>query len=175
MNLLDSMSAALSRGTNVADRAAKNLKYEVRLREITRERQSLAAQLGASLYEDTKDDPDMRAGRERLYDGIAALDIEREQVRAQIANLAEQAQTEAQQSPLCPFCGSRVAGDHLFCSGCGRSIDDIRAAWFAQAAAAEPAPTPAASAPEGGAPTADAPTTADPIEVEATIVDNPRA
>lgn len=179
MNLLDSMSAALNRGTNVADRAAKNLKYEVRLREITRERQNLAAQLGASWYEATKDDPAARVGREQLYDGIAALDVEREQVRAQIAELAERAQAEAQQSSLCPFCGARVAGDHLFCSGCGRSIDDVRAAWAARAAAAEPAASPApepaaATTANNDAAAAGAPAP-EPIEVEATIVDDPRA
>lgn len=79
-------------------------------------RQALAAQLGASLYDATKDDPTFRAGREAIYDGIAAIDAERAGYQAEIDRIEAEAQAAAVRY-TCPFCGSSVAVSDLFCSG----------------------------------------------------------
>lgn len=60
-----------------ANRTGNTIKLKAQMSEAMKRRQTLAAQLGASLYEATKDDPELRAGREAIYDGIAAIDAER--------------------------------------------------------------------------------------------------
>ncbi|MDO4537436.1 MAG: hypothetical protein Q4B54_04685, partial [Coriobacteriales bacterium] len=58
-----------------------------RLRELSRIRSGFATHLGSSLYEATKDDEELRWGRESLYDGIAMCDEERERVLKAIAEI----------------------------------------------------------------------------------------
>ena len=58
-----------------------------RISELARIRQGFAAHLGSSLYEVTKDDENLRWGRESLYDGIALCDRERERLLERIAEL----------------------------------------------------------------------------------------
>ena len=137
MGFFDSVQQAMGRGGAAAGRAARTMKINVRLDEITKERQRLAAQLGASLYEATREDPAMRAGREALYDGIAALDAERDQRKAELEVIKAEAAAdeEAAQTWVCPKCGAKVGATDLFCSGCGTSIEEIRAGAAAQAAA----------------------------------------
>lgn len=117
--------------------------------DALKRRQGLAAQLGASLYEITKDNAELRQGREGLFDGIAAIDGERARLQAEIDQLEAEsaAQAQAAQTLTCPFCGTRVSATDLFCSGCGKPMADIQAA---------PAPVDM-PAPES-APTADGPT-----------------
>lgn len=55
--------------------------------DALKRRQGLAAQLGASLYEITKDNAELRQGREGLFDGIAAIDGERARLQAEIDQL----------------------------------------------------------------------------------------
>lgn len=70
----------------------------------------------------------------------------------------------AAQFYACPFCGSRVAATDMFCSGCGKSAAEIRAAIAAQQQAyAQPAfalggqpvdAVPGVAVPAAGAPAA---------------------
>lgn len=157
MGFLDSVQSSLNRGVAAAGRATSTMQLRSQLNELTKRRQGLAAQLGASLYEVTKDDPALRAGREPLYDGIAACDQERAQCQAQIDQLEAEAAaaTAAAQYYVCPFCGSHVAATDLFCSGCGKPMAEILGALSAQQqAAAAPAPAAVAGAtcPSCGAP-----------------------
>lgn len=128
MGFLDSIQGTFNRGTAAAGRATRAMRLNQRVNEINRERQKLAAQLGASLYEATKDNPDLRAGREALYDGIASLDAEREKTQEEIAAVeAEAAAAEAaSQTYTCTRCGATVSAGDLFCSGCGASVEDIK-------------------------------------------------
>ena len=113
--------------------------------------------MGASLYDVTKDDANLRAGREALYDGIAACDAERAQCQTEIERLEAEsaAATAANSYYVCPFCGSHVVTTDLFCSGCGKPMAEITAALSAQqqAPAAPVAPVSGAAAcPQCGAP-----------------------
>ena len=60
-----------------------------RIGELARIRQGFAIHLGSSLYEATKDDENLRWGRESLYDGIAMCDNERERLLGRIAELQQ--------------------------------------------------------------------------------------
>lgn len=130
MGFMDNVTSAVNRGTAAAGRSADKIKINARVSEIVKRRQSLAAQLGASLYEATKDDPALRAGREALYDGIASCDAERAECERQLAALEAAAAAEAQAAATftCAVCGARMGGGDLFCSGCGTPAEKARAA-----------------------------------------------
>lgn len=74
MGFLDDVQASLNRGVAGANRGVESMKLKSQLNDANKRRSQLAAQLGASLYEATKDDESFRAGREQLYDGIAQID-----------------------------------------------------------------------------------------------------
>lgn len=134
MGLFDSVTSAVNRGTESAGRAAEKVKINNKLNEITKRRQQLTSQLGASLYLATKDDPAMREGREGLYNAIATCDLEREQCQQRLGQL--ELMNEAVESFRCVVCGAKMTGSDLFCSGCGTTADQAR---------------PAMAAPMGGA------------------------
>lgn len=148
MGLLDDISATLNRGTEAAGRTARTMKLKSQIADITRRRQSLAAQLGASLYEVTRDDPSLREGREELYDAIAAVDDERAACEAEIERLEAEsaAAAEAARTIECTNCHARVSMTDRFCSGCGKPVDEIKA----ELRAAEERAAEAAAANAGG-------------------------
>ena len=141
MGFLDNVTSAVNRGTAAAGRGADKIKLNARIGELNRQRQNLAAQLGASLYEATRGDAALTAGREALYDGIARIDAEREECQRQIAAIDEQAAAAATAATgfACAVCGAHMTGADLFCAGCGTPAERARA----QAPAA---PAPAAAA-----------------------------
>lgn len=128
MGFLDSVSATFNKSADAASRTAKTLKLRGQIAETTKRRQSLAAQLGASLYEFTKDDPAFRAGREEIYDGIAACDEERAACQAEIDEIeaAAAAASESARMIECTNCHARVAAGDRFCSGCGKPVEEIK-------------------------------------------------
>lgn len=98
-----SPNAAASTG-----RATTTLQLRGRIEDALKRRQQLVAQLGASLYEVTRDSSELRAGREPLYDGIARRDAERTQCEAWIAQLeVEDAAAAPVPAPVAP------AGAHV--------------------------------------------------------------
>ena len=157
MGFLDSLQSSVNRGMAATGRATSTMKLKAQMSEALKRRQALAAQLGASLYDVTKDDANLRAGREALYDGIAACDAERAQCQVEIERLEAEsaAATAANSYYVCPFCGSHVVTTDLFCSGCGKPMAEITAALSAQqqAPAAPVAPVSGSAAcPQCGAP-----------------------
>jgi rubrerythrin len=143
MGFLDNVANSLNRGVNTVSRSGKTAQLSLQMADLMRQRQNLAAQLGASLYEQTRNDPALTAGREALYDGIAEIDAQRAKLEAQIEQIkAEQAAASAAaQTYRCPKCGSTVAAGDLFCSGCGLPIADVIAGQPQSAPAATPAET----------------------------------
>lgn len=142
MGFLDDIQSSLNKGVAATERAATTVKLKAQLSDFARRRQDLAAQLGASLYEITKDDPELRVGRESLYDAIASLDSQRASVQAQIEELERQAQAEAlaAMTVTCPFCGMQLKREDHFCIGCGKSMAEITAALVPSAPQTPPAP-----------------------------------
>lgn len=138
MGFLDNVTSVVNRGTAAAGRGADKIKLNARISELNKQRQNLAAQLGASLYEATRNDSALRAGREALYDGIARLDAERDVCQSQIRMLEQQANAAASAATgfTCAVCGAHMSGADLFCSGCGTPADKARAAAPASAPSA---------------------------------------
>ena len=130
MGLFDNMSAAVNRGTAAAGRTGRTARLRMQLNDLMRQRNELAARLGSSLYEETRTIPHMRAGREDLYDGIAAIDQQRVEIQDRLDEIEREAQAaqEAARVFCCPRCGTRVLGSQGFCSGCGMPVADIRSA-----------------------------------------------
>lgn len=143
MGFLDNVTSAVNRGTAAAGRGADKIKLNARIGELNKQRQGLAAQLGASLYEATRNDAALVSGREALYEGIARVDAEREECQRQIAAIDEQAAAAATAAAgfACAVCGARMTGADLFCSGCGAPADRARVQAQAQAAPAPAAPS----------------------------------
>uniref|UniRef100_UPI0022E3AB1B zinc ribbon domain-containing protein n=1 Tax=Adlercreutzia equolifaciens TaxID=446660 RepID=UPI0022E3AB1B len=121
MGFLDNVTSAVNRGTAAAGRGADKIKLNARIGELNKQRQGLAPQRGASLYEATRNDTALVSGREALYEGIARVDAEREECQRQIAAIDEQAAAAATAAAgfACAVCGARMTGADLFCSGCG--------------------------------------------------------
>jgi DNA-directed RNA polymerase subunit RPC12/RpoP len=130
MGFLDNVTASVNRGVASAGRTTETLKLKNQLNDINKQRQALAAQLGASLYEATRENVDFRSGREGLYEGIASLDAQREAVNAQIMQLEAQERQQQINARVytCPGCGGRVAETDMFCATCGTPIAQVRAA-----------------------------------------------
>ena len=121
MGFIDNVSSAIDRGTNAAGRKTREIKLNSQMNDVNKRRQGFAAQLGASLYEATKDDPTFREGRETLYDSIAACDEERARIQKELADIKAEAEADsaAAHSFSCVVCGARMTEADLFCSGCG--------------------------------------------------------
>lgn len=126
MGFFDEVSEKFNQGKDSVSRTMSGSKIKSQISDVNKRRQQLAAQLGASLYDVTRDDPTMRAGRESLYDGIAACDAERAQLQAQLASI-EAARVDATVL-VCPRCHSHVMAGDRFCSGCGLPIEEVLAA-----------------------------------------------
>lgn len=129
MGIMDDVTGAMRRGTSAAERTARSTKLKADLREVNKRRQNLAAQLGASLYDATREDAAFREGRGELYRGIAQCDDERDQISRALQALQDAAAAEeaARQSFTCAVCGAQVRGGDLFCSGCGTPAEQARA------------------------------------------------
>lgn len=75
---------------------------KARVEELARIRQGFVTHLGSSLYEATRDMPDLRWGRESLYDGIALCDKERERM-LRLIDEAEKAASTVEPEPVAPI------------------------------------------------------------------------
>ena len=53
--IFDNFQASLNRGVNAVGRSTQTAQLNMQLKDLLKQRQNLAAQLGASLYEITKD------------------------------------------------------------------------------------------------------------------------
>lgn len=129
MGFLDNLSDAFNSAASTTSRGAKMLKLKGRIGEVNNHRSDLAAQLGASLYEATKDLGQYRIGRETLYDGIAECDRQRDQLQMELSKLEAEAATEAQaqRNYACQKCGNVVKDTDTFCSCCGKPVCEIKA------------------------------------------------
>lgn len=135
MDFLDDIKSYGQYGVDSAQRSVQEVRLKRQIGEIARRRKELMAQLGASLYEVTKDNPELRQGREALYDSIAQCDKARELYERQIADL--HAVAPAAPALTCPNCGASVQEGDVFCMNCGQRLEHV--------APAEPAgemPTP---------------------------------
>lgn len=128
MGILDDLTSTFNKGAAAAERGVKTVKLRAQIGDLEKQRQEFCAQLGASLYEVTKDDSSFREGRESLYNGIDSCDAERNTCLRLIEEIEQQAVQDAAACEMltCTVCGSVVNGNDSFCSGCGTSVEQIR-------------------------------------------------
>lgn len=131
MGLFDDIQSSLNRGVAGANRGVETLRLKTQLSDALKRRQQLTAQLGASLYDATKDNPTFRMDREALYDGIAQIDVEREEIQARLDEIDLQAAQAAEAAHAsatleCPFCHARISAGDMFCSACGKPMAEIQ-------------------------------------------------
>lgn len=129
MGFLDNLSDTFNSAASATSRGAKTVKLKSQIGEVNKRRADFAAQLGASLYDATKDYDKFRIGRENLYDGIAECDRQREQLQREVAQLEAEAaaESQSQKTYTCQQCGNTVRDTDAFCSGCGKSVSEIKA------------------------------------------------
>jgi hypothetical protein len=128
MGILDSIQGGINKGADAAGRATKKIQLNAQISDINKQRDRLLAQLGASLFLETRDDPRFRAPREQVYAGIEALDDRRAGVQNELSQLEQQGQVAAaaRMTISCPTCGRSLAANSAFCTGCGTAISAIR-------------------------------------------------
>jgi uncharacterized OB-fold protein len=129
MGILDSIQSGINKGMESTGRATRSLQLKSNLKDAERKRESLCAQLGASLYEETRHNPAFRTSREILYAAIEDVDRNRSTIREEIEQLEHESKAAAQSAMIitCPTCGKTISATDAFCTGCGTNINAIRA------------------------------------------------
>ncbi len=125
MGFKDDFSSMVNRGTAAASRKAKQVSLGSKANELRRQRQTLVAQLGASLYEEVRATPSLRVGREELIAQIEAVDAQRRQIEEEQRRIqmeTEDAQVRANVYH-CAVCGAPIRATDQFCSTCGAPAD----------------------------------------------------
>ena len=137
MGFLDSASTMINRGVASAGRSTKSLTLKAQIKELQEKRTAAAAQLGASLFEETRANAALRNPREALYAAIESIDGQCAALQQELDTIERQSQIAAAPTPglPCRVCGAPVAPGDLFCTNCGTKVE-------AQSA---PAPAPAGS------------------------------
>jgi hypothetical protein len=127
MGILDNIQSGLNKGVASTSRATRSLQLKGSLSTLDKQRAEQLAQLGASLYEQTRNDLVIRGSREAIYAAIEALDTQRAAVLEELTLLeqANQQQQMASQKIPCPNCGKPIPANSAFCVGCGASISQV--------------------------------------------------
>ena len=137
MGFLDDAGNLFNKGVASAGRTTRSISLKSQINDLNKRRETIMAQIGANLYEETRIDPKFRAPNEELYASVESLDQQKASLQEELANLETQAQAPAQpadQQPIqppvveaqpmvaCPTCGKMLSVNDAFCSGCGSSI-----------------------------------------------------
>ena len=161
MGVLDDLSNTFTKGTVVVERNARILVLKTKIGEAQSRRSSAVSALGADLYQQFYNNPEVRAGREQLFDNVTNCDNEIADLQAQVRRLEAEAasatseipmnqayQNRAAQQVVCPSCGSTLSVGARFCHACGAQVP-------VPAPAADPAPVVTPTPETEVAPTAE--------------------
>jgi len=126
MSILDSAGDLINRGVANAGRGTKSVTLKAQIKDLGKRRESAMADLGASLYEETRNDPDFRASRESLFSAIENLDAQIESLQNELdaANLVVP-QPAGEVGIVCPACGTNIPAGDAFCMGCGAKVEPV--------------------------------------------------
>ena len=130
MGLIDELNEVLSRGGSTVNRTLKANQLKTQVSELVSRRNSICAELGASLYYETRELDEFRLGREALYDEIAQIDARRTELDRQIKELAAQSMSYAPAptpTRVCPNCGTPMSPGSRFCTECGTPVSVSKA------------------------------------------------
>lgn len=104
----------------------KERKLERAIEGLDERRNELMTQLGEALYERARN-TSMRAGNERLFDGIEKIDSQRSALQLQLEELRRENEPQpVVDNEVCPRCGLPVAADDAFCINCGFKLEKAK-------------------------------------------------
>ena len=131
-NILESANSLLNKGAEAVTRGIDTASTKMKQTDLTRQREAACAALGASLFEATRENAELRADREELFAAVEAIDLQIAEADAVLAAIeAEKAAKEAEKAAaaaeqatreseaVCSICGSVIPSGALFCSNCG--------------------------------------------------------
>ena len=134
MGILDDVANAVDKGTSAVSRTTKSAQLKMQVSDLNKRRREVAAQLGAALYEKTRNDATFREENEELYSAIEQIDAQCETLNTQIKSLEAPVPapmpvvTMGAPELKCPNCGEDIYAEDVFCCGCGTSVEEIKAA-----------------------------------------------
>ena len=124
MGFLDGAGNLLNRGVANAGRSTRSLSIKATLTDLKKQREELCCQLGASLYEETRQMASLHDPRQALYAAIEALDVQRATLQNELADIEEQARlARAAGSRRCPSCGTPFGPEDMVCVECGTRVE----------------------------------------------------
>ena len=119
MGLLDDVQSTINRGVAATGRTARVAKLRTQMSEAMKRRQALAAQLGASLYEETKDNPEF--GRRGSGGAVGDVPVLRDAHGGDRSVLQRLRQVHGR----CPS-GARADAVHCPCGSWGTGVPPMR-------------------------------------------------
>lgn len=128
MGFFDNAEGLLNRGVATAGRGTKAISLKAQIADLGRTRSNFMAQLGESLYADTRYLAELRSPRESLYSSIEGIDAQLASLQSELDMLEAQAKITASDAVLsarCPSCGRGLANGDEYCPGCGVHLSDV--------------------------------------------------
>lgn len=99
-----------------------SLELESRLKQLEKQSNDLYMQLGASLYETTKCDENLRSGRESIYEALENCRLDSLRIK-QLLEMVE-AKESIPEAWICPVCDADVDSTDTFCWSCGSPLGE---------------------------------------------------
>jgi len=138
MGLLDEAGNLFNKGVASAQKGTRTLGIKSQINDLNKQREKHLTELGASLYEENRNNPEVRGPREGIFAAIESVDAQKANLEAELATIEQQAQEakQAQQAPAgapmgafpCPTCGRPSLPEDVFCPGCGTNLAALKAA-----------------------------------------------
>lgn len=126
--MFDNASNIVNRGIASAGRGTKSLSLKAQIGDLGKRREELTAKLGASLFEETRNDSRLRLPRESMYAAIEGLDKQLAALQRELSLIERQAHASEVSSPVmaCSACGNPVALTDAFCANCGANVAEAK-------------------------------------------------
>ncbi|WP_418243253.1 zinc ribbon domain-containing protein [Ellagibacter isourolithinifaciens] len=123
MGFFDNANAAFNKEAAKMSRSVKAASLGAQLKDLERQRETAASQLGAALYLHFRNNPETRNIFEAMFNRVEDVDEQIRAIKSEIALLERQNSYSAPGKRVCPQCGQIVSPKDIFCSGCGERVE----------------------------------------------------
>ena len=123
MGFFDNANAAFNKEAAKMSRSVKAASLGAQLKDLERQRETAASQLGAALYLHFRNNPETRNIFEALFNRVEDVDEQIRAIKSEIALLERQNSYSTPEKRVCPQCGQIVSPKDVFCSGCGERVE----------------------------------------------------